>query len=168
MVWGGWKTQPKRASRLFVSPWSGCFASFARSVRYQWRVAATCGTQPETSETFVTMSMAHEWRPCTWRVNAQLEAWMLLGRVFDMVCSMDVNINLFLFVLPAVLLCFEACAAGCPTFIPFTAGTAACWAAGLWKGLLPASSLWGQRASVRLPAQKLLVPEKLKSLCFTF
>jgi len=34
------------------------------------------------------MSMAHDWRPCTWWVNAQLEAWMLLGRV-------DVNISLF-------------------------------------------------------------------------
>ena len=84
----------KSASRLFVSPWSGCFASFARSVRYQWRVAATCGTQPETSETFATMSMVHDWRPCTWRVNAQLEAWMLLGQVFDMVCLVDVNISL--------------------------------------------------------------------------
>jgi hypothetical protein len=72
------------------------------------------------------MSMAHEWRPCTWQVNTELETWMLLGRVFDMVCSMDVNINLFLFVLPAVLLCFEAFAAGCPTFVCLTAGTAAC------------------------------------------
>ena len=33
------------------------------------------------------MSMAHDWRPCTWWVNAQLEAWMLLGLV-------DVNISL--------------------------------------------------------------------------
>ena len=72
------------------------------------------------------MSMAHERRPCTWQVNAELVAWMLLGRVFDMVCSMDVNINLFLFVLPAVLVCFEAFAAGCPTFVCLTAGTAAC------------------------------------------
>ena len=84
------------------------------------------------------MSMAHDWRPCTWRVNDKLEAWMLLGRVFEMVCSMDVNINLFFFVLPAVLLCFEAFAAGCTTFVCLTAGTAACWAAGLRKGLLPA------------------------------
>ena len=38
------------------------------------------------------MSMAHDWRPCTWRVNADLEAWKLLGQVFDMVRSMDVNI----------------------------------------------------------------------------
>ena len=36
--------------------------------------------------------MAHDWRPCTWRVNADLEAWKLLGQVFDMVRSMDVNI----------------------------------------------------------------------------
>ena len=34
--------------------------------------------------------------------------------------------HLFLFVLPAVLLCFEAFAAGCPTFVCLTAGTAAC------------------------------------------
>jgi hypothetical protein len=40
------------------------------------------------------MSMVHDWRPCTWRVNAQLEAWMLLGQVFDMVCLVDVNISL--------------------------------------------------------------------------
>jgi hypothetical protein len=69
------------------------------------------------------MSMAHEWRPCTWQVNTELETWMLLGRVFDMVCSIDVNINP---VLPAVLVCFEAFAAGCPTFVCLTAGTAAC------------------------------------------
>ena len=38
------------------------------------------------------MAMAHDCRPCTWRVNADLEAWKLLGQVFDMVRSMDVNI----------------------------------------------------------------------------
>ena len=53
--------------------------------------------------TFVTMSMAHDWRPCTWRVNADLEAWKLLGQVFDMVRSMDVNIFFF----PCCLLYFS-------------------------------------------------------------
>ena len=67
------------------------------------------------------MSMAHDWRPCTWRVIADLEAWMLLGRVFDMGCQ-----HPFLSVLLAVLLCFEAFAAGCPTSVCLTAGMAAC------------------------------------------
>ena len=40
------------------------------------------------------MSIAHDWRPCARLVNAKLEAWMLLSRIFDMVCSMDVNISL--------------------------------------------------------------------------
>lgn len=71
------------------------------------------------------MSMAHDWRPCTWRVNADLEAWKLLGQVFDMVRSMDVNI-FFLSMLPAELPCFEAFGAGCPTFVCLTAGMAAC------------------------------------------
>ena len=117
--------------------------------------------------TFITMSMAHEWPPCTWRVNAELEAWMLLGRVFDMVCSMDVNIYfssfclLFFSVLrhlqPAVQLLFVSqlarqlakqldCERGCcqpPVF----------------EASVPLSD--SQR-------EKLPVPEKLKSLCFSF
>eukprot|EP00435_Cladocopium_sp_Y103_P057507 s1182_g19.t2 len=32
-------------------------------------------TEPET---FAMMPMAHDWRPCTWQVNAKLEAWMHL------------------------------------------------------------------------------------------
>ena len=51
--------------------------------------------------------MAHDWRPCTWRVNDKLETWMLLGRVFEMVCLMDVNIP-FVSFSPAVLVCLKA------------------------------------------------------------
>ena len=74
--------------------------------------------------------------------------------------------HLFVSFSPAVLLCFEAYPACCSTFACRTAGTAACWAAGLRNGQLPVSSLWGQRASVRLPASETPVPEN--SLCFTF
>ena len=103
----------------------------------------------------------------TWRVSGKLETWMLLGRVFDMVFSMDVNISLspshllFLSVLrhlqPAVKLLFLSqlaqqlaeqldCERGCcqPPVFEATAP-------------LSDSQL-----------QKFPVPDKLKSLCVTF
>ena len=62
-------------------------------------------TQPET---FAMMSMAHDWRPCTCWVNAQLKAWMLLGRVFGMVYSCLLSGCEHLFVSSPAVLCFEA------------------------------------------------------------
>ena len=149
----------KRGRRVFV------FLLIEPDIKL-WRATTIYCTQPET---FAMMSMAHDWRPCTWWVNAQLEAWMLLGRVFGMVysCLFSGCEHLFVSFSPAVLLCFEAYPACCSTFACRTAGTAACWAAGLRNGQLPVSSLWGQRAFVRLPASETPVPEKsVKVLVF--
>ena len=119
----------KRGRRVFV------FLLIEPDIKL-WRATTIYCTQPET---FAMMSMAHDWRPCTWWVNAQLEAWMLLGRVFGMVysCLFSGCEHLFVSFSPAVLLCFEAYPACCSTFACRTAGTAACWAAGLRNGQLP-------------------------------
>ena len=64
----------------------------------------------------------------------------------------------------ACLACCEAFAACCPTIVSLRAGTAACGAAGLRKGQLPASSLCVQRASVRLPVSETFWPKEVRVL----
>ena len=96
----------------------------------------------------------------SWKHGCFLAEYLIWYGLFDGCQHLFVSFSL------AVLACFEAFAAGCPSCASFTAGTAACWAAGLRKGQPPASSLWGQRASVRLPVSETSCPKEVEVLLF--
>ena len=85
IFWGGCNTWPKGVGFFLSSDLVASHLLLEESDIDLWKTINYC-TQLHT---FVTMSMAHDWRPCTWRVNADLEALMLLGRVFDMCEGMD-------------------------------------------------------------------------------
>ena len=115
--------------------------------------------------TFVTMSMAHDWRPCTWRVNADLEAWKLLGQVFDMVRSMDVNI---FFLCCLLYFLFWGIWSRLSNFCLSHSWHGSLLSSWIVKGAAASLQFLGAVCLCQTPSEKFPDPEKLKSLCSHF